>query len=490
MKTLAGIFPLFIFILVGCTSTGIVRPSDPLDALKFDIDQVLAESTFVGTSAGIKIQSLKTNEVLFDRGSKLLLHPASNMKLLTSAAGLSILGPAFAFKTEVLVDSFAVQPGTVQNLFLKGNGNPDLTTADIETLAIQTARTGVRSVLHDLVADVSYFDSTYWGAGWMWDDEPDPDEMFISPLSVNKNCITIKVSGSADTTTIPSVSLEPPTEFVRIINSARSVRDTVRQRLNATRPIFERSNVIELSGEMLADTGEHFQTRVSLWKPELYALELFREALMRQGVTVLGVNRVSHQFINARSLVLHEQRLDSMLVNLNKVSDNLSAENLLRTLAAEKTGVPGSAQSGIYLVRSFLSLFGIDTTAFLMVDGSGVSHYNLLSAEMLLQLVTGMYHRPDLFPLYFASLPIAGRDGTLRTRLKGTAAENHVHAKTGSLSGVSSLSGYVTTRDDETIAFSMLMQNFIGSAASVRRAQDRICEILARFSRTTSLSTQ
>jgi D-alanyl-D-alanine carboxypeptidase/D-alanyl-D-alanine-endopeptidase (penicillin-binding protein 4) len=170
-------------------------------------------------------------------------------------------------------------------------------------------------------------------------------------------------------------------------------------------------------------------------------------------------------------------------VNLNKVSDNLSAENTLKTLAAIKRGVPGTAVSGIYVVNEFLATLGIDTTGYLMVDGSGVSHYNLLTTEMLIQLLRGMYNRHDLFSLFYESLPIAGVDGTLRGRMKAMAAEGNVRAKTGTISGVSSLSGYVKSRENEMLAFSIMMQNFIKPNQLYREAQDRIANLLARFSR-------
>jgi D-alanyl-D-alanine carboxypeptidase/D-alanyl-D-alanine-endopeptidase (penicillin-binding protein 4) len=172
-----------------------------------------------------------------------------------------------------------------------------------------------------------------------------------------------------------------------------------------------------------------------------------------------------------------------MLVNLNKISDNLSAENTLKILGAEKRGAPGSARSGIYETKQFLAQFGIDTTKFLMVDGSGVSHYNLLTAEMLVQLLVGMAHRPEWFPLFYASLPVAGVDGTLSNRMKGTPAEGNLRAKTGSISGVSSLSGYVTSQDGEMLAFSILMQHFLGGHRPYREVQDRMGVRLAGFSR-------
>jgi D-alanyl-D-alanine carboxypeptidase/D-alanyl-D-alanine-endopeptidase (penicillin-binding protein 4) len=187
---------------------------------------------------------------------------------------------------------------------------------------------------------------------------------------------------------------------------------------------------------------------------------------------------------SVQEIAVHTWGFDSVVVNINKISDNLSAENTLKTLGAFQRGQPGTAENGIYETNAFLSQFGIDTTKFLMVDGSGVSHYNLLTAEMLVQLLTGMARRPDLFPLFYESLPIAGVDGTLSSRMKGTLAEKNLRAKTGSISGVSSLSGYVRSQDGELLAFSVLMQNFLGSNRVYRVLQDAIGARLAEFSRT------
>ncbi|HEY4612059.1 MAG TPA: D-alanyl-D-alanine carboxypeptidase/D-alanyl-D-alanine-endopeptidase, partial [Bacteroidota bacterium] len=240
---------------------------------------------------------------------------------------------------------------------------------------------------------------------------------------------------------------------------------------------------ITVEGQMLAG-GEPEEYILSVWKPELYTAHLLKESFERKGLVVGGEAHVGAAPHEAKEIAQHTWGFDSVVVNLNKISDNLSAENTLKTLGALKRGLPGTARNGIYETKQFLSQFGIDTTKFLMVDGSGVSHYNLLSAEMLVQLLTGMERRPDLFPLFYESLPIAGVDGTLKSRMKGTPAEQNLRAKTGSISGVSSLSGYVRTQDGELLAFSILMQNFIGGNRPYREAQDAIGALLAGFSRT------
>ena len=148
-----------------------------------------------------------------------------------------------------------------------------------------------------------------------------------------------------------------------------------------------------------------------------------------------------------------------------------------------KRGVPGSGENGISVLHEFLNSMGIDTTTIRAADGSGLSYYNLLTADMLVQLLEGMAKKTDLFPLFYTSLPIAGVDGTLANRMKGTLAEGNLRAKTGTISGVSSLSGYVKTQEGETLTFSMSMQNFILPGRLYQRAQDRIGALLAGFSR-------
>ncbi len=472
-----------LLILSGCSGflpPGI--PRDPVDRLRHDVDRVLDDSIFVEARAGIKIVSLETDEVLYERNATMLMHPASNMKLLTSATAIDFLGKDFQFKTAVLADTTMVADTVAGNLYFKGYGNPDLKSSDLDTLIAQIRSSGISSVQGDILADVSYFDDLYWGEGWMWDDEPYQFEAFLTPLSMNDNCVKVTVAPGEQTGDTVLVSIEPKTTYVDLINHAVTVPDSAVVPLNVTRLFKERLNTITVDGHIRAASPPR-EYLVSVWKPELYAAQLLKEALERSGIPVGGKPETGLTPAGAKQLAVHTSRFDSVLVNLNKVSDNLSAENVLKTVGAIARGVPGTARNGIQETKRFLSQFGVDTTKFLMVDGSGVSHYNLLSAEILVQLLRGMARRDDLFPLFYGSLPIAGVDGTLSGRMNGTPAERNLRAKTGSISGVSSLSGYVQTRDGETLAFSMLMQNFIGSNRPYRDAQDRIAALLAGFSR-------
>jgi serine-type D-Ala-D-Ala carboxypeptidase/endopeptidase (penicillin-binding protein 4) len=164
---------------------------------------------------------------------------------------------------------------------------------------------------------------------------------------------------------------------------------------------------------------------------------------------------------------------------MNKVSDNLSAEALLKGSAALRWGERGSAPRGIDILKEILTRAGIDTLSMRAVDGSGLSRYNLTTASALTALLIEMHRDSIRFAIFLKSLPIAGVDGTIERRMRGTPAEGNLRAKTGTINGVTALSGYVRTADGELLAFSMLMQNFLSGPGPYRAVQDRIGVLLA-----------
>jgi serine-type D-Ala-D-Ala carboxypeptidase/endopeptidase (penicillin-binding protein 4) len=470
----------FTVSLFGCVVTRpILIPIDPMKQLQKDIHSVLADSIFMSTTAGIEVFSLDSGKVLFEHAGKTLMNPASNIKLLTSAAALSVLDTGYQFKTSVLINEITMRGSVVRDIYLKGFGDPDLTTSDLDSLAYTVRNYGITRVEKNVIVDDSFFDDNYWGNGWAWDDESDPDAPSINALSVNKNCVWVNIA--ADSTSI-SVSLEPNTDFVSIVNRAEVVCDSVRVPLKIRRLSSSAKNTISIDGEMRAFT--HTTRIIPLRQPEYYTGGLFQESLRHAGVTVSG-DVVSGAVPDGyREIASHEQPISAVVTNMNKISDNLSAENILKVMGAFHFDPPGTAKCGISMEKRFLADLGMDTTRFSIADGSGVSRYNLFNADQFVRFLAAMKKNPRLFPLFYNSLPIAGVDGTLENRMKNSPAAYNVHAKTGTLNGVSCLSGYVRTRDGEMLAFSMMMQNYISSSFDYRLAQDKIGIILAGFSRT------
>jgi D-alanyl-D-alanine carboxypeptidase/D-alanyl-D-alanine-endopeptidase (penicillin-binding protein 4) len=475
--------------LIGCTGSRELLqnpppPASPLAALsrsssprlKTQIDAFLADSLFPPSNLGIKIVSLTRGEQLYSLNDNMLFNPASNEKLFTSATALHTLGTTFSFSTAVVVDSLR------RLVILKGYGDPLTSTGDLDSLARRVAPRLSNAAPWRIAVDVSFFDDLPLGAGWTWDEEPSADGMFISPVTLNNNAISVRVLPSSKAGTPPLISIDPPTSYVTVENSATTVVDTPTVRLKVSRKWRERSNTITVEGQIRLG-GRPRNEQLSLWKPELYAGTVFAERLQACGIPVAGTVAIDTVTPAMVEMERYTHGIDTVLTFLNKVSDNLSAECVLKTIAAEKLGVPGSAEAGITRVHAYLSECGVDTNRIAVADGSGLSRYNLTSAATIVRLLERVYRDNRSFPLLYHALPIAGIDGTIGSRMKGTVAAGNLRAKTGSLSGVSALSGYVCTLDGEMLAFSILMQNFPGATRPYRLVQDALGAYLAGLKR-------
>jgi D-alanyl-D-alanine carboxypeptidase/D-alanyl-D-alanine-endopeptidase (penicillin-binding protein 4) len=457
--------------------------------LRQRIDRILADSSLSRSTAGLKIVSLRTGETLYERNASLLFHPASNQKLLTSATALSLLGPAFVFRTTVACDSAALTDSLVQgNLYLIGRGNPDLTSEDLFGLAHDLAQMGIREIRGNIICDDFYFDEVRWGSGWMWDDEPSHLWSRFSALTVNDNAVVVRVTPANEVGKPARVQIDPATDHATLINtsvtvSRRSQIDSLDfPHLIVTRRWQQHENTIVVDGAIAQDESPD-ETKVNVLEPEVYCGRVFRDALKLRGIIVRGAVQRGLTPLKVQILAEHRTPILPVLVNLNKISDNLTAELLLKTVGAEKFGRPGTGEKGVQAIRQFLGGIGVDTTAVNIADGSGVSRYNLVTPAEIIKLLVRMWKNFAIRNEFAATLPIAGVDGTLRNRMKGTRAAGVIHAKTGSLSGVSTLSGYTTTADGEELAFSMMIQHYLVSDSAIRSVQDRIGAELCAFHR-------
>lgn len=411
---------------------------------------------------------------MYELNAQALFNPASGQKLITAATALTRLGSEFLLKTIVYL---APESNT---LYVKGFGDPLFRAQDADTLA-RILRTMLSPALRwRLVGDVSYFDDQWWGYGWNWNDEPEAYQMYITPLILHGNAIKVFVRPGRRVGDPLIVRTEPPTQFVSIENNSRTTARGTAARLTISRRWRERSNIITVEGEMARRQRED-SAEVSIWQPERYALYVIAERMQSYGITVseIAIDTIPHTAIE---LARTSHRLDSVVTYLNKESDNLSGEALIKILGAEFKGTPGSAAAGASVIKEYLAELGIDTTWLRIVDGSGLSRHDLLSPAILVRVLEAMYTSPH-FDAFYHSLPIAGVDGTIRNRMKYTGAHGNLRAKTGTLSGVSSLSGYALTADGEWLAFSMMMMNYPTEARVYRRVQDQIAVFLSGLRR-------
>lgn len=448
--------------------------ASPYPELKRQIDALLPDTLFPPSNAAIRIASLASGEILYDLNPGLTFNPASNQKLFTSAAALGTLGPGYTFTTRALIDT-AFPP----RIYVRGSGDPLLATSDIDSLASAIAAALPPGRTWTLAGDVFLFDDIQKGPGWTWDDEPDPTGMFISPLSLNGNAIEVLVRpGGGDSV---QVTTDPPTKYVTIESSAVTTTDSSRSSVQISRKWREHTNTLTVAG-YLRPVDSLRSEFVSILGPEWYTLAVLREHLESRGIQCAGMVLDSVPPA-AQEVARRSHRLDSVLTYMNRTSDNLSAENILKTMAAERFGPPGTTELGVALVTASMAGMGVDTTRIVIADGSGVSRYNLTSPEAVVALLAAMARQEALFPVWYNTLPVAGVNGTLSNRMKGTPAEANVRAKTGTLQGVSSLSGYVTDADGEQLVFSILMQHYPRASRAYRQVQDRIASFLAALRR-------
>jgi serine-type D-Ala-D-Ala carboxypeptidase/endopeptidase (penicillin-binding protein 4) len=457
-------------------------PQTGLTKLKSELNSIVKDEFFNQSQVAIDIYDLTEGKYLFSHNNKLLLHPASNMKLFTTAAGLIFLGPDYFFTTSLYYKGIVEGVTLYGDLYIVGGLDPDFSTDDLDTLVQAVKSMEIRFITENLYADVSIKDSLYWGKGWMWDDNPDPGAPYLSSVNINSNSIKVFIDGNK--TGLPGiVKLFPKTKYAEVKNLSKSVPSTVPGRLKITRDWINNKNTIIIEGTVrsgeIIDSSTH-TGRLNLIEPEKYFLTLFKEHLEKEKIYAYGELERKQLPNGSIYLASINRPLAAVLPNLNKESDNLSAEMLLYALALKDSGAPAVARNGIGAIYNLIDSIGLNPNDYFIADGSGISRYNLVSAELLTGLLKYMYHSPEFF-IYYNSLSVAGVDGTLKNRMKNTIAEGNVHAKTGTLAGVSALSGYVTAKNGNIIAFSILMQNFVDKTSVARSFQDWICVLLANY---------
>jgi D-alanyl-D-alanine carboxypeptidase/D-alanyl-D-alanine-endopeptidase (penicillin-binding protein 4) len=487
LKLISCIIPAqiaLLLLLAGCSSHGL-RHTCPVSpelaentssrtALKKELDGLIARELFPYSIASIKVVSLSSGSTLYETNSHLLMPAASLQKLFTAAAALSRLGPDHFIETSVAVHS------ATDTLYVKGCGDPLLKKADLKQMVGDLAGNLAPGRQYKLVGDTGCFDDAYWGSGWMWDDEPDPDATYLTALTVNRNTIRVTASPGKSASLPLEVATDPATRYVVIENSGKTGQPGGPCAVSITRPAGDRDNHIRVAGS-LAPGCRPVTKRLTVWRPERYFLTLLAEQLAQSGITAeplaLGAAPADAKVV---SVVRHP--VGKIVSVMLKKSDNLSAENLLKYLAHTKTGQKGTAAEGAGIIKEYLRSQGIATDHLVIVDGSGMSRYNLTNADTITRLLVAAYKDQANFPYFQDALPLAGIDGTLVRRMKGTPAKGKLRAKTGTMKGVSALAGYTVSADGEPLAFAMIMQNFVGPDQRIHALQDRIAVLLSTFS--------
>ena len=462
-------------------------------SLSAELDRIFGAPAFDRMHWAVMVQSLTSGAVLFERNASKLMMPASNMKVVTLAAAAERLGWDYHYKT-TLSTSAAVDPsGTLGgDLVVTGTGDPTINgrggspTRVFEAWADKLREAGIQRIAGRIVADAGTFDPEGLGAGWAWDYLGEDYAAPVSALQYNEDVAELVVRAGA-------VAGPPASVEVRPIESGLVVDNRVTTQASGAADIevrrLPRSSRVSISGTIPVGSKDVVLT-VSVDDPALYFARVLRATLIGRGIFVSGeavhvdgAAETDTASGSSRVLLTHESPpLAELARVLMKVSQNLYAETLLKTLGGQAG--EGSARRGKQAVGETLRSWGIPPEQYILADGSGLSRYNYLCAEMLVRVLRQMYRDPRHREAFQATLPIGGRDGgTLARRFKGTRAEDNVRAKTGSIANVRALSGYVTTLDGEPLVFSILANGFTQPQSTIDAAIDLAVERLANVSR-------
>jgi len=497
-------------IVIPDTSTGRQSTSGAktVEELRARIQEVLRNPELASAQMAVKIASLDTGRTLFEENAAKLLHPASNMKIYTVSAALDRLSPDFRFKTSVYALAMPDATGTVRgDLIIYGRGDPSFAASfnngdyykAIDDFAARIAAAGVRRVEGNIVGDESYFTGTRLGDGWEWDDLQWYYGAEVSALTVNDNSLDLFVKPGQDIGSQAVITTGPVTPLVTIINHVTTTPRGTRRNVTVVRPLG--SNTLEVSGSVplgIDATDKGNVGSVAITNPAHLFVYMLRSSLAAKGVTIAGQSLVidahgrNGQPLQTSSLVeiasVQSPPLSVIAAQTLKPSQNLYTELILRALgkSVAPNGTASSAErtttdDGIEAVKTFLRGAGIEPRSqFVMADGSGLSRHDYITANATLQLLTYMStHR--YASVFRDALPIAGVDGTLKTRMRGTPAAGNLRAKTGTINGVASLSGYVITAAGEHLVFSIILNNYPEESSSRRSFIDAIAVLLASF---------
>jgi serine-type D-Ala-D-Ala carboxypeptidase/endopeptidase (penicillin-binding protein 4) len=456
------------------------QPAAPsISQLQQDIDGTVAQPGLERATWGIVVRSLASGETLYSLNPHRLLMPASNMKIVTLAAAADRLGWNFSFETRLVAVGTIERGVLTGDLVVVGTGDPSLDDweADATHLFASWAKTlkasGISTINGRIVGDDNAIDDNWLGSGWQWDDLDQSFAAGIAALTFNENTVKLTIAPGVEESAPARVSLGSETSGLTLRTTARTSAASVPASLETRR--LAGTRVLEVRGTIPLGAPPR-SINVAVFNPTMYYVSALRTVLMANGIEVRGeavdIDDISMPAVDSGRLILshYSPALPSLGKTMMKLSQNLFAESFLYA-------------TGVEAARGVFEGWGIPREEILIADGSGLSRYNLVTAEALATILARVAGDERLREPFLASLPIAGRDGSLDDRMKGTPADGNARAKTGSFTNARALSGYVRSAGGEPLVFSIIANNYNAPARLIDQATDSIVVRLAQFRR-------
>lgn len=439
----------------------------PVFASTANLDAIVGRYQGQGVKIGVAVHAVKDQKEVFSYHATDPLNPASTMKVITSAVAFTKLGGAYAYKTAFTTDRMS--KGMIHNLYIQGSGDPSVVQERLWSMIKDLRVRGVREIQGDIIIDNSYFDSESFAGR-----DPSSSRAYnaeISAFALNFNSFAVVASNQDG---VVQVEADPPTDYFQVRSTVKAAGSS----LTISRTFKDNIEYVTVSGGVSDEKIKY----ANVSDPVLYAGTTIKWLCDQMGISFNG-KILTGAAVGKKKLIVDKSKpLAQIIHDLNKYSNNFTAEMILKTLAAEKVGVPGTTEKGVPLLTAFLTEIGVTAGEYSVHNGSGLSRNNRLSANALNQTLMVVYKNNKIRSDFISSLAIAGEDGTLKSRLKVAGLQGNVKAKTGTLNDVSSLSGFMETKAKNMLAFTIMVNGAAaGNGNFFRMQQEILSELYESF---------
>ncbi len=425
-----------------------------------------------GTIAAVEIIDAETGQSIYENEATTHVIPASNAKLFSTATALSIMGLNYEFETQLLTNDRNLADNVINgNIYIKGFGNSLFTDKDLDDFVDQLKKLNITQITGDVIGDDSIWDKDYFRESWIEGESANVSVSAVSALVFNRNILTINISGAAKVKNKAIVNLGDDNNYIKVINSCTTVK-----RKGSPKAVLNfRDNkiILEVSGSIKRNSHTSINVRIS--NPPLYIASVFYSRLLKAGISVKGIPKEGITEVNSSIITKATTPILDIVNLVNKRSDNFLAECLFKSIGAYKTLKQGNAFYSTQAINQFIQEQDIYSEDVEIVDGSGISRSNNVTVKTMAQLLYNIFKNKQIFSAFKNSLAISGIEGTLRRRMKN-GFEGKFYGKTGTLRGVSSLSGYYEPEEGKYYVVSMVFLFSKKDHEFYKDLQDKIIE--------------
>lgn len=463
-----------------------VKSTSQTNLLESKIEEILEHPRLQGAIVGLSIRNTD-GELIYSHHGDTLLRPASNLKLFTAAAALETLGPDYRFKTELWIDGKIERNKFKGDIYLRGKGDPTLLKKDLDELASQLVEKGITEIEGNLIGDDTWYDNVRYSPDLIWSDETYYYGGAISALTMAPNeeydagAVLVYVSPGSAVGEPIQVDIVPENDYIQIVNEAVTVSQSEIPNISVERK--HGSNRLIIQGKFPVN-GLRNMVKIAVWEPTDYVLHMFKQSLEEQGVRfnkntqlLQGSTPETAQLVATKE----SMPLEEIVIPFMKLSNNIHGETFVKEMG-KVIHDEGSWNKGIAVMENQLINLGLDGY-WVIRDGSGISDKNLITPNQITKLLS-LVKKKSWYSAFEQSLPVSGEPGkfgggSLQYRMGDEELRGKIKAKTGYITGATTLSGYATTQSGEELIFSIMINNYLGG--SMAFIQDEICRVLVNL---------